>query len=199
LNLKQRPKGGLLVRLYETTFIVNPQTDDASIDRQVQSVTELISTHGGKIVREDRIGTRRMMFPVGGLVQGYYASIIFEGPTTLLPELERMYKLEEPFLRYLTILYEGDPEANRAARDAWAAAFEDRDDRRGGDRDDDRGGRFRGGRRDRFDRYDRNDHGPSDRGPRPGPREPRADADRGPSRPTGGAEQSAPVARKEEL
>jgi hypothetical protein len=139
-----------------------------------------------------------MMFPVAGLVQGYYASIIFEGPTTLLPELDRWYKLEEPYLRYLTILYEGDPEANRAARDAWAQAFEDRDDRRG-DRDDDRGGRFRGGRRERYDRFDRGDRGPSDRGPRPGPREPRADSDREPSRPTGGPEQSAPAKREDEL
>ncbi len=108
------------MRLYETTFIVNPQTDDASIDRQVQSVTELITSHGGKIVREDRMGTRRMMFAIGGLNQGYYASIIFEGPQSLLPELERMYKIEEAYLRFLTILYEGDPEQNRAARDAFA-------------------------------------------------------------------------------
>lgn len=176
------------MRLYETTFIINPQTDDASIDRQVLSVTELITTHGGKIVREDRMGTRRMMFPIGGLVQGYYASIIFEGPTTLLPELDRMYKIEETYLRNLTILYEGDPEANKAARDAFAAAFEDRDDRRGGgDRDDDRGGRFRGGRRDRFDRYDRNDR--NDRGPRPAPR---GDSDQ--PRPSGPADRPAPPA-----
>lgn len=167
------------MRLYETTFIVNPQTDDASIDRQVQTVTELITNHGGKIVREDRMGTRRMMFPIEGLVQGYYASIIFEGTTSLLPELDRLYKIEEAYLRYLTILYEGDPEANKAARDAFASAFEERDERRGGDRDDDRGGRFRGGRRDRFDRGDRYDRGDrGDRGPRPGPRSDSAPADR---------------------
>lgn len=165
------------MRLYETTFIVNPQTDDASIDRQVQTVTELITNHGGKIVREDRMGTRRMMFPVGGLIQGYYASIIFEGSTSLLPELERLYKIEDAYLRYLTILYEGDPEANKAARDAFASAFEERDDRRGGgDRDDDRGGRFRGGRRDRYDRGDRYDR--NDRGPRPAPRGDSGPADR---------------------
>ncbi len=181
------------MRLYETTFIVNPQTDDASIDRQVQSVTELITSHGGKIVREDRMGTRRMMFAIGGLNQGYYASIIFEGSQSLLPELERMYKIEEAYLRSMTILYEGDPEQNRAARDAFASAFEERDDRRG-DRDDDRGGRFRGGRRDRFDRFDRGDRG--DRGPRPGSREPRADADSGSTRPTGGGEHSAPPSRE---
>jgi hypothetical protein len=129
-----------------------------------------------------------MMFPIGGLVQGYYASIIFEGPTTLLPELDRMYKIEDTYLRNLTILYEGDPEANKAARDAFAAAFEDRDDRRGGgDRDDDRGGRFRGGRRDRFDRYDRNDR--NDRGPRPAPR---GDSDQ--PRPSGPADRPAPPA-----
>jgi hypothetical protein len=35
--------------------------------------------------------------------------LVFEGNNKVLTELERFYKLEEPYIRYLTILFEGDP------------------------------------------------------------------------------------------
>ncbi len=96
------------MRLYETTFIVNPQSDDAAIDRQVSAVTELIKNNEGEIVREDRLGTRRLAYSVAGLTQGFFASVIFKAPVSVLPILERHYKLEEPYVRYLTIKYERD-------------------------------------------------------------------------------------------
>jgi hypothetical protein len=77
------------LRRYETTFIVNPQAD------------------GGEILRENRIGTRRMQFPITGLTQGFYTSLIFDSEAGVLPKLDRYYKLEEPYIRYLTIRYDG--------------------------------------------------------------------------------------------
>jgi small subunit ribosomal protein S6 len=97
------------VRIYETAFIVNPQSDDATIDRQVTAVTDLIKNNGGEIVREERIGTRRLAYEIAGLTQGYYASILFNSEPGVLPLLDRHYKLEEPYVRYLTIRFEGDP------------------------------------------------------------------------------------------
>ncbi len=98
------------MRRYETTFIVNPQADDAAIDRQVSAVVDLIKSNGGHILDENRIGTRRLAYPIAGLAQGFYASLIFDAETSVLPRLDRHYKLEESYLRYLTIRYEGaDP------------------------------------------------------------------------------------------
>lgn len=94
--------------LYETTFIINPQTDDATIDRHVRDVAGVITNNQGRIRYEDNMGTRRLAYEIQGLTQGYYASFIFEGPTTLLPQLERHFKLNESFLRYLTVRFEGD-------------------------------------------------------------------------------------------
>ncbi|MBD3257662.1 30S ribosomal protein S6 [candidate division GN15 bacterium] len=106
-----------MVRTYETTFIVNPQADDATIDRQVRAVTDLITGNGGEIVHEDRIGTRRMAYEVAGLTQGFYASIIHKSETSVLPQLDRHFKLEEPYIRYMTIVYEGDIERLKGDRD----------------------------------------------------------------------------------
>ena len=96
--------------LYETTFIINPQTDDATIDRHVRQVADLINENSGTIRFEDHMGTRRLAYEILGLTQGYYASFIFEAPTKLLPALERHYKLNESYIRHLTVRYEGDTE-----------------------------------------------------------------------------------------
>jgi small subunit ribosomal protein S6 len=95
------------VSIYETTFIINPQSDDSTIDQQVVAVRNVITQNGGNILRENRMGTRRLAYMIQGLTQGYYANFIFEAPTSVLGRLERHFKLEEPYVRYLTIRYEG--------------------------------------------------------------------------------------------
>jgi ribosomal protein S6 len=98
------------MRLYETTFLINPQTDDVALDRQVKDVIDIITTNGGKLIHEDRMGTRRLAYPIQGLNQAYYTSLLFESEVGALPPLDRHYRLGEAYLRSLTILFEGDVE-----------------------------------------------------------------------------------------
>ena len=137
------------MRLYETTFILGPQADEATFDRQIKAISDLIERNQGKIVKENRTGIRRLAYPIQKFTQGYYTRFIFEGNSTLLNELERFYKLEEPYIRFLTVVFEGDPEVD------YERQF----------------GHFRGGRGGRpFDSDSRDrhrDHRPSDRGGRP--------------------------------
>ncbi len=120
------------MRLYETTFIINPQTDDATIDSQVRAVTELITAGGGKIVYENRMGTRRMAYPIKKHTQGYYANFIFEGPKTIVTDIDRHMRLGEGYLRHLTVVYEGtvpDKDAPPAEIDMGFGRRGDRHDR----------------------------------------------------------------------
>lgn len=109
------------MRLYETTFIINPQTDDATIDRQVQDVADVIANGGGKVVKENRMGTRRMAYLIQGLSQGYYANLVFEAPPTVVSDLERHFRLGEAYLRFLTVLFEGSLQDDIEEEDAVAA------------------------------------------------------------------------------
>ena len=96
--------------LYETTFIVNPQSDDAVIEEKVKAISDLILANGGKIVHEDRMGTRRLAYPINKLHQGYYATFLHESDKSVLAILDRHMKLGEEYMRHLTIRFEADPE-----------------------------------------------------------------------------------------
>lgn len=162
------------MRLYETAFILNPQTDDATIDRQVKTVATLITDNGGKIINEDRMGTRRMAFPIEGLHNGYYAALLYEAGPEIPARLERLFHLDEAYVRHLTILFDGNPEQVREQQRAMASSL-DAEERERMQRQKEAAERRRsegGGRRDRYDRGERGDRG--DRGDR-GPREPRTE------------------------
>ena len=96
------------MRIYESTFILSPQADDAAFDRQINAITDLIERNDGKTIKEDRWGIRRLAFPIKKYTQGYYTRLVFEANNKVLTELERFYKLEESYIRYLTVLFEGD-------------------------------------------------------------------------------------------
>jgi small subunit ribosomal protein S6 len=95
------------MRVYETTFILSPQADDATLDRQIRSVADLITRYQGKVLHEDRWGIRRLAYPIKKFTQGFYTRIVFEGGESVLSELDRFFKIEDPFIRHLTVLFEG--------------------------------------------------------------------------------------------
>ena len=121
------------MKIYETTFIVNPQADDATIDRQVNAVAEIIQNNNGRIIKSNRIGTRRLAYPIQNLTQGYYADFIFESEPDVLPKIERLFKLEDAYIRHLLIRFDGDPrwleeEPGEESRERPAAGPEEREE-----------------------------------------------------------------------
>lgn len=94
---------------YDTTFIVNPQIGDEQVNASINTVTEIITSNNGEILRERRIGSRRLAYPIARQSHGYYVTLIHDGAPDVLPKLERHFKLGDAYLRHLTIRYDGDP------------------------------------------------------------------------------------------
>ncbi len=88
---------------YETTFIVNASIDDEQIENTVKQVEDLIGKNGGEILSVDRIGRRRLAYPIAKKHQGFYTCIEFKAEGRLIDKVERFYQLDENVLRYLTL------------------------------------------------------------------------------------------------
>jgi len=94
------------LRLYETVFVLDPSLDEHAVEKERAKVEELITSRKGTVKRIDRWGMKKFAYPINKRPQGYYTLIYFEGDGSLLEELERMYKLNESCLRYLTVASE---------------------------------------------------------------------------------------------
>ena len=148
-------------RIYETIFVLHPDMTDEEVNTGVQNTVALLESHGSEIIRTERGGKRRLAYPVEKQRYGFYSLIHFHGTNAALSELERMYRLNERVLRYLTVRFEKEEHLTGLTRMGDDdGRDEDRDDRRRGRRGDFQG---RGGRYDRDDRgggrYDRDDRG----------------------------------------
>lgn len=98
------------MRIYETTFVINPQTDDSTIDKHVKDVQDIIASSNGNIIHESAMGTRRLAYEIKGLTQGYYASFLYEAESDVLGKLDRHFKINESYIRDLTIRIDVNPE-----------------------------------------------------------------------------------------
>jgi small subunit ribosomal protein S6 len=98
--------GGEKLRLYETVFVLDPTLDEHAVDKEINKVEELILSHQGTVKKTEKWGLRKFAYPIKKKLQGYYTLIYFEGDGSITTELERSYKLNEHFLRYLTVVSE---------------------------------------------------------------------------------------------
>jgi small subunit ribosomal protein S6 len=131
------------MRAYESTFILVPSLDEKGIAQEVDSIKEIITSHGGEITSEKQWGRRRLAYLIRDAQEGVYYILRFTLGNEGLQELHRRFKLNENVLRSLVIRDEGTP------IEYMPMESEERDysfrDRRGG-------GSWRGG----------DDEGPSD-------------------------------------
>lgn len=90
-------------RLYETNVVFNGALEDDVIETQVARVTDFITANGGDIEANERLGRRRLVYPIKKRTNGYYLGLRFKANADLVTRLEKMYVLEENVLRFLTL------------------------------------------------------------------------------------------------
>jgi small subunit ribosomal protein S6 len=135
--------------LYENVFIARQDISGAQVDTLADQFTQLIADQGGEVKKRESWGLRNLAYRMNKNRKGHYVLFNIDAPAPAIAELERMMRINEDVLRYLTIrvdeLEEGPSPVmlNRGSRD-------DRPRRSDRDRYDDRGDRDRD--RDRPDR-----------------------------------------------
>ena len=106
---------------YELALIVNTQAPDNAVDDLVARFDRLVSEGGGRSVEVDRWGARKLAYDIGKQQRGDYTFIRFEAPPEVLPEVDRMFKLDESVLRHLVVVDESpveeEPEADAGGED----------------------------------------------------------------------------------
>ena len=139
--------------LYEHVFLARPDVSQQQVDALVENYKGVIENNGGKVGKTEYWGLKTITFRINKNRKAHYTLMNIEAPAAAVAEMERLMRLSDDVIRFLTVRVEEleeEPSAMMSRRG-------DRDER--GDRGD------RGDRPDRGDRSDRGDRG--DRGPRP--------------------------------
>ena len=87
---------------YETVFIINPNVEEEGIKALIQKFSDLIN-NDGKVEEVNEMGKRKLAYEIKKNKEGYSVAIDFEANPTLITELERIYRITDDVIKFITV------------------------------------------------------------------------------------------------
>ncbi len=87
---------------YESVVIVNPNVDEEGLKALEEKFTGLINENG-KVETVDSMGKRKLAYEIKKFTEGTYLVFNFEAKPEFITELERVYRITDEVLKYMTI------------------------------------------------------------------------------------------------
>jgi small subunit ribosomal protein S6 len=93
----------MLMREYETLYIVRPDLADENIAQLNERLTGVLAREGAKVLRLDVWGKKKLAFEVKKNPKGIYFHLSYLSPPHVVAEFERNLRMIEPVIRYQTM------------------------------------------------------------------------------------------------
>ena len=90
---------------YESVVIINPSVGEEGIKSLVQKFTDLINTDG-KLEKADELGRKKLAYEIQKNTEGFYVVFYFEANPSLISELERIYRITDEIIKFMTVKVE---------------------------------------------------------------------------------------------
>jgi small subunit ribosomal protein S6 len=96
------------VREYETTFIVQPEISDEGVQTLCERLDATLEKQGAIRLLYDDQGRRRMAYEIQHFQKGRYILLLFLDDGKVVPEIERVLRLDDSVLRFLPVQAKDD-------------------------------------------------------------------------------------------
>ncbi|RMG59713.1 MAG: 30S ribosomal protein S6 [Deltaproteobacteria bacterium] len=96
------------MRRYETAIVLHPDLGEEAREAVVQRLLEALSQFSGELLDREDWGTRKLAYKINRQERGYYLFLRYTGNPGVVEEVERLLKINEGVLRFLTTKYEKD-------------------------------------------------------------------------------------------
>ena len=92
-----------MLNKYESIYIINPNVEGEALKGLVEKFNALIESEGGKVSETQEWGLKRLAYPIQKKDQGYYVLVNFEAKAEIIVELERVYKITDGVIKFITV------------------------------------------------------------------------------------------------
>ena len=89
--------------LYESTLIARPDISGQQVDGLTEQIKDIIDKNGGTIAKTEYWGLRTLTYKVKKNRRGHYLHMRIDSPSDAIAEMERIMRINEDVMRYLTI------------------------------------------------------------------------------------------------
>ncbi|HCX90348.1 MAG: 30S ribosomal protein S6 [Deltaproteobacteria bacterium CG_4_8_14_3_um_filter_43_13] len=98
------------MKAYETVFITDPDIPEEDLDKITERLTGIVDNFNGKIIGVTKWGKKKLAYRIKKRTKGYYFVLNYLGNRDLTTELERVLKLDDRIIKYLTLKADEDAE-----------------------------------------------------------------------------------------
>ena len=89
--------------LYETVIIIRQETSTQQVEALADTFEDIVKQSGGSVRKRENWGLRSLAYKIKKNKKGHYILLNIEAPPTAIHEMERVMRLNEDILRYLTL------------------------------------------------------------------------------------------------
>ena len=108
---------------YETLYVLKPTLTDEETAANIAKIEEILVKNGAEILATNKMGMRRLAYPVEKNERGVYTIVYFKAEGTIVNELERNLKFNEEVIKYLTVKYSKQKEVAQFEKLVTAANY----------------------------------------------------------------------------
>jgi small subunit ribosomal protein S6 len=87
---------------YEMMVVFNGMLEDSVLDKEIAALEELLKKNG-ELQKTERLGKRRLAYPIKKKTQGDYTVFNFTVPTPFVAELENGFQVNPNLLRFAIV------------------------------------------------------------------------------------------------
>ena len=98
------------LREYEVVYVLAPNADNAEAERVNAKVTEVVAGFGGKLLKLDNWGRRKLAYPIKRNSRGIFVYVKYVAQPGVVAEIERNLRISDSVLRYQSSLVNAEVE-----------------------------------------------------------------------------------------
>ncbi len=96
------------MRRYETIVIIDPDLGKDARAKLFEQVRDQIDQFSGRLIKFDEWGNRQLAYKIKKKPRGHFVRLDYCGTIKLVDEMERRFKINDSFLKFMTVLLDGD-------------------------------------------------------------------------------------------
>jgi small subunit ribosomal protein S6 len=98
------------MRNYELLYVLKPTLTEEEVQTKVNFMREVLEKNGAEIVSTLEMGTRKLAYEVQKFERGTYFVVYFKAPTEAIKEVERIIRINEEIIKFMTVKFESKKE-----------------------------------------------------------------------------------------
>lgn len=91
---------------YESMLIARQDLGQSQVNDIVATLSEAVKKEGGEVVNVDNWGLKNLAYRIKKNRKGYYVVLNISAPANAIFEFERLARLNEDIIRYMTVKVE---------------------------------------------------------------------------------------------